>query len=369
MNSNKQDLLDSALGADAQRAAWRAFWLTHIRIGFGIFLAETLVVIGYLALTPQGPHRSILWFVTVFWLLLALVGMTLAPIVASKPWCVVYSVTWTASSAFGVAIVAVLDGGMSSPILILLFLPLIYGTLMFTPRAAGICGGAALASLALVALIGGDVAGSTGRTFLLFASIAGASALTVAAAINRTHIEQHTAELQAALADMAATDELTGCAVRRLLRPRMEEEIARSVRTGSPLSLLMIDVDEFKSVNDTYGHVVGDHVLASLGAVLRRSARVYDLVSRIGGDEFALLLPDTDESGALLIAQRIRQDLPAAVEVPVTLSIGVSTLDRSEPSAEHLIDDADFALYQVKRSGRDAIATHLPGPSPNPAPF
>jgi diguanylate cyclase (GGDEF)-like protein len=366
MNSNKQDLLDGALGADAERAAWRTFWLTHIRIGFGIFLAETLVVIGYLTLTPEGPHRSILWAVAVLWLLLALVGMSLAPTVASKSWCVTYSVTWTALSAFGVAIVAVLDAGMNSPILILLFLPLIYGTLMFTPRAAGICGAAALASLTLVALIDREVASSPGRTFLLFAALAGASALTVAAAINRTHIELHEAQLQAALADMAAIDELTGCAVRRVLHQRMEEEISRSVRSRSPLSLLMIDVDHFKAVNDTYGHVVGDHVLASIGSVLRHSGRAFDLVSRIGGDEFALLLPDTDVPRAVGVAERIRKDLPAAVEVPVTLSIGVGGLDRSMPSVEHLLDDADFALYQVKRAGRDAIATHHPGPSPIP---
>ena len=144
---------------------WRSFWLTHIRIGFCIFMAETVVVIGYLALTPDGPHRSILWAVAVSWLLLASVGMSLAPTVASKPWCGTYSVTWTALSAFGVAIVAVLDGGMNSPILILLFLPLIYGTLMFTPRAAGICGVAAVASLALVALIDRDVASSPAGPF------------------------------------------------------------------------------------------------------------------------------------------------------------------------------------------------------------
>lgn len=134
MNSDNQDLLDGTLGADAERAAWRAFWLTHIRIGFGIFLAETLVVIGYLIITPKGPHRPLLWAVAALWLVLALVGMALAPTVASKPWCVTYSVTWTALSSFGVGIVAVLDNGMNSPILILLFLPLIFGTLMFTPQ-------------------------------------------------------------------------------------------------------------------------------------------------------------------------------------------------------------------------------------------
>ena len=364
MNSNKQHLLDGALGANAERDAWQSFWLTHIRLGFGIFLAETFVVIGYLALTPRGPHRSILWVVAAFWLVLALVGMSLAPVVASKPWCVTYSVTWTALSAFGVAMVAMLDGGMNSPILILLLLPLIYGTLMFTPRAAGICGIAALAALALVALVDRHMATSPGRSFLLFATLAGASVLTVAAAINRTHIEEHKAALQTALAEMAAVDELTGCSVRRVLRQRMEEEISRSVRSGSPLSLLMVDVDQFKSVNDTYGHVVGDHILASVGAVLRHSVRGFDLVSRIGGDEFALLLPDTDVPSAVGVAERIRRDLPSAVEVPVTVSIGVGGLDRSMPTAEHLLDNADFALYRVKRGGRDAIAVHHPGPSP-----
>ena len=364
MNPTQQDLLDDALGTDAEKAARESFWLTHIRIGFGIFLVETLVVVCYLALTPEGPHRSILRAVASVWLALALAGMLLAPLVASKPWCGTYSLTWTALSAFGVATIAMLDSGMSSPVLILLFLPLIYGTLMFTPRGAGVCGLAALASLALVALTGRQGTSSSGQEFLLFASVAGASALTVAAAVNRTHFEQHEAQLQAALAEMASVDELTGCAVRRVLRQRMDEEIARSLRNHSPLCLLMIDVDQFKSVNDTYGHVVGDHVLAGIGSVLRDNSRAFDLASRIGGDEFALLLPDTDVLSAVKVAERIQHDLHDAVEVPVTLSIGVGGLDQSVPTVEHLMDNADFALYQVKRSGRDSIAIHLQGRSP-----
>jgi diguanylate cyclase (GGDEF)-like protein len=98
-------------------------------------------------------------------------------------------------------------------------------------------------------------------------------------------------------------------------------------------------------------------VLASVGAVLRHSGRAFDLVSRIGGDEFAVLLPDTDVPSALAVAERIRRDLPSAVEVPVTLSIGVGGLDRSMPTTEHLLDDADFA--PVKSSG----AAGAPSPS------
>lgn len=361
MKSNKQHLVDSVLGTGAERAAWRTFWLAHIRMGFGIFLAETAVVAGYLALTPNGPHRSILWVVTGLWLLLALMGMFMAPIVATKPWCATFSVTWTALSAFGVAIVAWLDTGIGSPLLILLFLPLIYGTLMFTPRAAATCSIATLTSVALVAVTDSDWTSSSGQVLLLFAALAGACALTVIAAINRTHIEQHEEHLQAVLADMAATDELTGCAVRRVLEQRIDEEIARSVRSRSPLSLLMIDVDEFKSVNDKFGHVVGDHVLAGVGDVLRHVGRAFDLVSRIGGDEFAVLLPDTGVLAAVGVAERIRRELPA-LEVPVTLSIGIGGLDLSKPTGESLRDNADFALYQVKRAGRDSIATQERSP-------
>ncbi len=364
MSPNEENLLDDALRANADQVAWQSFWLTHIRTGFGIFLAETLVVAGYLALTPDGPHRLILWVETALWLLLALIGVALARTVASKPWCATYSVTWTALSAFGVGSIAILDHGVNSPLLVLLFLPLIYGTLMFTPEAAGICGASTLVAVALVALADGGVASEPGRAFLLFAALAGASVLTVVASINRTRIEQHGVNLQAALADLASIDELTGCAVRRILRQRLEEEVARSVRNQSPLSLLMIDADQFKSVNDDYGHVVGDHVLSSIGAVLRRNCRPFDLASRFGGDEFALLLPDTDVPGARGVAERIRQDLPGAVEVPVTVSIGIGCLDRSAPTAEHLLDDADFALYQVKRGGRDAISVRHPSHSP-----
>jgi diguanylate cyclase (GGDEF)-like protein len=162
---------------------------------------------------------------------------------------------------------------------------------------------------------------------------------------------------------MAATDELTGCSVRRVLEQRIEEEIARSLRSRSPLSLLMIDVDHFKAVNDNFGHVVGDHVLASIGGVVQNVGRAFDVVARIGGDEFAVLLPETSVPAAVEVAERIRRDLPAAVEVPVTISIGIGGLDLSKPTGENLRDNADFALYQVKRTGRDSIATHQPIPS------
>jgi diguanylate cyclase (GGDEF)-like protein len=197
--------------------------------------------------------------------------------------------------------------------------------------------------------------------------LGGASVLSVAASVNRTHIEQHERQLLATIADLAATDGLTGCAVRRVLMQRMDEEIARSLRNHTPLSLLMLDVDRFKSVNDAFGHVVGDQVLAAIGGLLRGDARPFDLGCRLGGDEFALLLPGTDPSAAVGVANRIRQGLTGAVDVPVTLSIGVAGLDTSKPTVEQMLDDADFALYKVKRSGRDAIAVRAPRPTRAPS--
>jgi diguanylate cyclase (GGDEF)-like protein len=212
------------------------------------------------------------------------------------------------------------------------------------------------------------------RAFMFLAVLAGGTVLSVAASVNRNRIEQHERHLLATIADLAATDGLTGCAVRRVLLQRMDVEIARSLRNQRPLSLLMMDVDQFKSINDLFGHVVGDRVLTAIAGLLRANARSFDLDSRLGGDEFALLLPDTRTAEAIEVAERIRHDLAAVVEVPVTLSIGVSSLDVTRPTIEQMINDADVALYGVKRSGRDAVAvraplgpplTRVPAPSPS----
>ncbi len=177
--------------AQTGRDAQRGFWLTHMRIGFGVFLGETVVVMAYLGLTPHGPHRSLLWVMVSMWLVLALAGLAMAPTVASKPWRVRFSVAWTVLSAFAVAGVTILDLGPNSPILVLLFLPLIYAALMFTPKGAALCGLSALASAAVVATTHSTGAISQERSFMFFAVLAGASVLSVAVSVNRSRIERH----------------------------------------------------------------------------------------------------------------------------------------------------------------------------------
>jgi len=346
-----------ALGAAVDGDAQRSFWLTHMRIGFGVFLAETFVVLAYLASTPELPHRSVLWAIVLSWLVFAVLGLGAAPFVAARSWRATYSVVWTILSAFAVGVVASLDRGTESPVLVLLFLPLIYAALMFTPKASAFCGLSALAVAAVVILANRTSSVPLAYGLVLFAVLGGASVLAVAASMNRTRIERHERALLSTVAEIAATDELTGCATRRVFRQRVEEEIARAIRHQLPLSLMMIDVDRFKTTNDTFGHLVGDRVLASLGLVLRRTVRSFDVVGRLGGDEFAVLFPDTSAPAVVQMANRIRRELSEATEVPVTLSIGVGSLDRAATiTSEQLFDDADFALYQVKRGGRDAVA-------------
>jgi diguanylate cyclase (GGDEF)-like protein len=364
MDPYPQDYPLDPASSDVDGDARIQFWLTHMRIGFGVFLAETVVVMVYLAVTPYGPHRPTLWAVAGSWLVFASAGIWSAPMVVAKPWRTKYSVTWTMLSSGAVGIVAGLDGGTDSPVILLLFLPLVFAALMYTPRAAGLCGATSLLSAGTLTVMTTRAGPDLGDAVMLLAVLAGASVLSVAASINRTRMENHERLLMASIARLAATDELTGCAVRRVLIQRMAEEITRSMRNGQPLSLMMIDVDRFKAVNDTYGHLAGDQVLARVGSVLRSDARGSDLVCRLGGDEFALLLPDTWPSAAFDIAQRIRRNVFVTTEVAVTLSIGIGSLDALRPTVEQMFDDADRALYDVKRSNRDNIAIRHPAATP-----
>lgn len=334
----------------------RGYWLTHMRIGFGVFLAETLVVMGYLGLTPHGPHRGLLLIIASSWLLFAAANLWFATTVASRTWRAKFSATWTILSAFAVVGVCDLDGGVRSPMLFLLLLPISFAAWAFTPRAAAVCGLSSLLSLGCVVISNPITRGSRDTVILLGAVLAGSSVLSVAAARNRTRREQYESVLTRKIAELAATDGLTGCAVHRVFHERVREELARSARHEHPVSLIMIDLDDFKGVNDSYGHLVGDNVLAGIGEGLRLHSRASDLVARLGGDEFAILMPDTEPSAAFALAERIRREIPASLEVPVTMSIGVSGLDPSARTPEQLLDDADFALYQVKRTGRDSVA-------------
>jgi diguanylate cyclase (GGDEF)-like protein len=169
---------------------------------------------------------------------------------------------------------------------------------------------------------------------------------------------------QWALTEMAAlVDPLTELSRRHVLEDALRRESGRIRRTGGSLALVMIDLDHFKRINDTYGHRVGDQVLARVGRLLRSSARNLDLPARFGGEEFAVLLYDTDLAGALAFCERFRANL-AEMRVPVagdaavqvTASMGVSVgSDLTDPDAP--VEAADRALYRAKGEGRDRLVS------------
>jgi diguanylate cyclase (GGDEF)-like protein len=157
----------------------------------------------------------------------------------------------------------------------------------------------------------------------------------------------------------ALVDGLTGLANRRAASDALHAEAARAERLGTPLSIVLADLDEFKDVNDAHGHAVGDAVLRTLAEVLRETLRESDLAGRWGGEEFLLLLPGADEEGAAQLAERVRiavaeRSIPAAPGLTVTASFGAAEY-AGETNTEELVVAADGALYQAKRAGKDRV--------------
>lgn len=169
------------------------------------------------------------------------------------------------------------------------------------------------------------------------------------------------------LEQRAYSDYLTGLANRRHFLGQAESELARTLRYNGKLSILMLDVDHFKLFNDTHGHKVGDLVLKKLADVCRATLRNIDIVGRIGGEEFAVLLPETEPQQAEEAAERLRAALAAAA-VPLsgglplhfTASFGVTTLDSKDANIDMLLNQADEALYRAKSEGRNRVCTYLP---------
>lgn len=159
---------------------------------------------------------------------------------------------------------------------------------------------------------------------------------------------------------LSRTDPLTGLANRRYLKERADQAISLARRHGQPLCLVMADLDHFKRINDTFGHEAGDRVLVHFADLLKRTCRKEDLPARLGGEEFAVLLPMTPEEGALQFGNRVREELRKARildrEEPVTTSMGLALLGPGE-DLDALLRRADKALYVAKQEGRDRVVT------------
>ena len=161
---------------------------------------------------------------------------------------------------------------------------------------------------------------------------------------------------------LSVTDDLTRLYNSRYLHQVLRRETKRASRSSRPLSVVFLDLDGFKQVNDSHGHLAGSKTLVEAAAIIRGCARETDVVARFGGDEFALVLPDTGREGAVAVASRIRERLRSAtfltadgLAVHLTASIGVATLPDVAQSSEELLRAADIAMYRVKAAGKDGV--------------
>jgi diguanylate cyclase (GGDEF)-like protein len=200
------------------------------------------------------------------------------------------------------------------------------------------------------------------RTFSVSASLA-----LVAA---RSDTEVHRLSFAATL------DSLTGLFNRPYLDARLHQEVERARRGSSSLTVLLADIDDFKTINDTYGHQTGDAVLRMVGTVLRSTVRVFDVCARYGGDEFAILMPTSDRSTAAACAERIREHVSEAHDAleehphlpRLTLSIGVAVIETGDAPAD-IIRRADLCLYRAKGEGKNRVCVNLDGSNPRPSPL
>jgi diguanylate cyclase (GGDEF)-like protein len=199
------------------------------------------------------------------------------------------------------------------------------------------------------------------------------AAIALAWALARTLTRLHRR-----VAEQAVTDPLTGLRNRRHMAEALDREVSRSLRFGHPISLIILDVDDFKKINDREGHLQGDLVLESVAGVVRDATRTIDVAARYGGDELAVILVETDREGALILGERLADQMRGA-QVPlrdggsmgVTISLGVATIPDSAEDLESLVDAADRALLRAKRAGKNQIRAapvRRPGGGPREGP-
>lgn len=335
------------------------FWLAFLGLGSGVLIAESVMVLVYAATTADGPHHAALAAIAAVVGAAAVVNVAFVPWVSRHSWRREYALVWTLVAGAAITVSIAIDGGLSSPLVLLLLLPVTYGGLAFNPRAIAACAFATIVELVVLAITDDGAHERPGTVLVALSGATGIGLVVWVTSRHRWRLQQRTAELTRQLEVMATTDALTGCLNRAAFAERAEAEIERAVRYQEPLTMVLADVDHLKWINDALGHAAGDAALRTAGERLLAGCRQSDSVARIGGDEFVVLLPATALDAAAQLVPRLLQPYVLG-ETTVSFSAGVASLERTRPTAEALLRDADVALYHAKRTGRAGVAV-LPG--------
>jgi diguanylate cyclase (GGDEF)-like protein len=335
------------------------FWVEHARAGAVLTLGLTFVNLLYaIATWDSGPNRDVLVAMNAVAILSAMTGFRLAPEqrIARSPyrdwifggWCLVPSVL--------VAVAAYLDGGINSPYAWLFPVSVMLTAAGHRPLMVALTTTSSIVGVIVVSAA--DDAPNGSAAFVRIAYLVALGYLSTIAARTRWGQFEEQLEKNASLARLAERDGLTGLLNHRAFHLRLAAEIDHAQRVGGTLSLLLIDLDHFKEVNDQFGHLAGDEVLRQVAAVLQDVAREGDVVARVGGEEFCVLLPNTAAIGARLPAERVRAAVAVLRDpVPLTVSVGVASYPEDATAAPRLFEKADEALYEAKRRGRNRVHT------------
>lgn len=332
------------------------FWVHHMKVGVWLSVAVIAVGMPYTLFTPGGANRPVIRLSLAVILLVTLTLLRLPwPRILTGRRGPVLFYSWSGVIIAAIVGLAVADGGLDSPFVYTMVLPLIFATMAYPRR--GLIGVTIGCVAGLVAIGSASDAGWAHIGFVAALQLlAGVMCGLIAENHRRSHARQFA--LQAQLERLASVDGLTGCLNHRTFHEVLGAEVDRAHASQGRVALAVLDLDEFKSINDTHGHPAGDAVLAVVGEVLRTAVGVDELVGRTGGEEFAVLVPGAGLIEAADVAERIRMAVEAIRSpVSVTISGGVSALPDLAGDAAALMRQADLALYRAKARGRDQVVT------------
>jgi len=298
------------------------------------------------ALLLSGPWLG-------FWPLLPLVVATAGFVIVDRKLESFAKPEWAVASVWVIAQVLIagsvmLTGGLDSPVLTWLAIPVVTLGARFNMRGV-VAGAGFTAALMMIVGYGLSYEQAVAAPQYVIAPLALLFAITTLSTALMTSDLEHR--------QVSVMDGLTGMLNRRSLEPRVEELSAQAAVTGEPIGLIVGDLDHFKSVNDTYGHAVGDAVLVDVAYVVRKELRAFDLAYRLGGEEFLIVLPGATAAEALEVAERLRAAIESqpAGGLDVTMSFGVATSGGGVFDYPETFAAADAALYRAKESGRNRV--------------